>query len=72
MAYSKDIKFIRSNKLNAADDNARINDCDDLWFANEEELLPIDSSWDAEYVDLVKTDFKSFVSTNSTTRALVL
>ena len=53
MAYSKDIKFIRSNKLNPADDNARINDCDDLWFANEEELLPIDSSWDAEYVDLV-------------------
>ena len=26
MAYSKDIKFIRSNKLNPADDNARIND----------------------------------------------
>ena len=53
MAYSKDIKFIRSNKLNPADDNARINDCDELWFANVDVFLPIDSSWVADYVDLV-------------------
>ena len=73
MAFSKDIKFIRSNKLNPADDNARINDCDDLWFANEEELLPIDSSWDAEYVDLVKTEeaidrYEKYMKTNPKTR----
>jgi len=53
MAYSKDIKFIRSNKLNPADNNVRINDCDGLWFANEEELLSIDSSWYAKYIKAI-------------------
>jgi hypothetical protein len=56
MAYANDVKFIRSNKLNPADDNARINDCDDLWFAKEEDLLPVEKSWDTDYVDLVKPE----------------
>jgi hypothetical protein len=56
MAYANDVKFIRSNKLNPADDNARINDCDDLWFAKEEGLLPVEKSWDTDYVDLVKPE----------------
>ncbi len=56
MAYANDVKFIRSNKLNPADDNARINDCDDLWFAKEEDLSPVEKSWDTDYVDLVKPE----------------
>ncbi len=56
MAFANDIKFIRSNKLNPADDNARINDCDSLWLAKEEDLLPVDKSWDTDYVDLVKPE----------------
>ena len=56
MSYSKDIKFIRSDQLNPEYKDARMNDCDDLWLAKEEELLPIDNSWDTEYVDLVKPE----------------
>lgn len=56
MAYANDVKFIRQNKLNSEDTNARINDCYDLWFAKEEDLLPVEKSWDTDYVDLVKPE----------------
>jgi hypothetical protein len=56
MSYSKDIKFIRTDKLYPEYKEARMNDCDDLWFAKEDELLPIDNSWDTEYVDVVKPE----------------
>ena len=56
MAYANDVKFIRQNKLNPEDDNARINDCYDLWLAKEEDLLPVDKSFDTDYVDLVKPE----------------
>jgi len=56
MSYSKDIKFIRSDKLNPEYTNARMDDCGDLWFAKEDELLPIDNNWDTEYVDVVKPE----------------
>ena len=56
MAYANDVKFIRHNKLNPEDTNARINDCYDLWLAKEEDLLPVEKSWDTDYVDLVKPE----------------
>ena len=56
MSYTKDIKFIRSDQLNPEYKDARMNDCDALRLAKVEELLPIDNSWDTEYVDLVKPE----------------
>jgi hypothetical protein len=49
-----------------------MNDCDDLWFAKEDELLPIDNSWDTEYVDVVKPDvaierYEDFMKSNPAT-----
>ena len=41
MSYSKDIKFIRSDKLYHEYKEARMNDCDDLWFAKEKDMKTI-------------------------------
>ena len=73
MAYANDVKFIRLNKLNPEDDNARINDCYDLWLAKEEDLLPVDKSWDTDYVDLVTPEvaierYESYMKANPKAR----
>ena len=73
MAYANDVKFIRYNKLNPEDTNARINDCYDLWLAKEEDLLPVEKSWDSDYVDLVKPEeaierYENYMKSNPTAR----
>jgi hypothetical protein len=73
MAYANDVKFIRHNKLNPEDTNARINDCYDLWLAKEEDLLPVEKSWDTDYVDLVKPEvaierYENYMKSNPTAR----
>ena len=73
MAYAKDIKFIRNNKLNPNDNNSRINDCYDLWLAKEKDLLPVDKSWDTDYVDLVKPEeaierYENYIKANPNAR----
>ena len=73
MAYANDVKFIRHNKLNPEDTNARINDCYDLWLAKEEDLLPVEKSWDSDYVDLVKPEeaierYENYMKSNPTAR----
>jgi hypothetical protein len=74
MAYANDVKFIRNNRLNPADNNARINNCYDLWFAKEEDLLPVEKSWDTDYVDLVKPEvaierYEAYILANPDARA---
>jgi len=73
MAFANDVKFIRHNKLKKEDTNARINDCYDLWLAKEEDLLPIDKSWDTDYVDLVTPEvaierYESYMKANTNAR----
>ena len=73
MAYANDVKFIRHNKLDPEDTNARINDCYDLWLAKEEDLLPVEKSWDSDYVDLVKPEeaierYENYMKSNPTAR----
>ena len=74
MAWANDVKFIRNNRLNPADDNARINDCYDLWLAKEEDLLPVSKSFDTDYVDLVKPEvaierYEAYMLANPDARA---
>jgi hypothetical protein len=73
MAYANDVKFIRHNKLNPEDTNARINDCYDLWLAKEDDLLQVEKSWDSDYVDLVKPEeaierYENYMKSNPTAR----
>ncbi len=73
MAYANDVKFIRHNKLDPEYTNARINDCYDLWLAKEEDLLPVEKSWDSDYVDLVKPEeaierYENYMKSNPTAR----